>query len=53
MGNREAFAWGKNGARSQTRHGNTSGTNGRMVKSRMTKLADYLRNLDHTVDEVQ
>ncbi|XP_009417210.2 putative E3 ubiquitin-protein ligase RING1a isoform X4 [Musa acuminata AAA Group] len=51
VGNREAFAWGKNGARSQTRHGNTSGTNGRKVKCRMTKLVDYLRNLDHTVDE--
>ncbi|RWW21944.1 hypothetical protein GW17_00013878 [Ensete ventricosum] len=53
VGNSEAFAWGKNGARSQTRYGNTSGTNGRMVKSRMTKLVDYLDNLDHTVDEVQ
>ncbi|URE35919.1 E3 ubiquitin-protein ligase [Musa troglodytarum] len=51
VGNREAFLWGKNGARSQTRHGNTSGTNGRMVKSRMTKLVDHLRNLDYTVDE--
>ncbi|RZR85195.1 hypothetical protein BHM03_00012148 [Ensete ventricosum] len=53
-GNREMLAWGKNGTRSQTRHGNTSGANGRLVKGgRMAKLVDYLRSLDDADDEVQ
>ncbi|XP_008789756.1 putative E3 ubiquitin-protein ligase RING1a [Phoenix dactylifera] len=48
-GNREILAWGKNGTRSQTRHGNTSGSNGRLVKGgRMTKFAEHIRNLDET-----
>lgn len=53
-GNREMLAWGKNGARSQTRHGNSSGSNGRLAKGgRMAKLAEYLRNLDENDNEVQ
>ncbi|XP_064971744.1 putative E3 ubiquitin-protein ligase RING1a isoform X2 [Musa acuminata AAA Group] len=51
-GNRDMLAWGKNGTRSQTRHGNTSGANGRLVKGgRMAKLVDYLRSLDDADDE--
>ncbi|KAG1368369.1 putative E3 ubiquitin-protein ligase RING1a [Cocos nucifera] len=43
----EMLAWGKNGTRSQTRHGNTSGSNGRLVKfGRMAKFADHIRKLD-------
>ncbi|OAY84997.1 putative E3 ubiquitin-protein ligase RING1a [Ananas comosus] len=52
-GNREMLAWGKNGARSQTRHGNSSGSNGRLAKGgRMAKLAEYLRNLDENDNEL-
>ncbi|KAG0518661.1 hypothetical protein BDA96_09G195400 [Sorghum bicolor] len=43
----EMLAWGKNGTRSQTRHGNTSGSSGRMGKGgRVAKLVDQLRNAD-------
>lgn len=43
----EMLAWGKNGTRSQTRHGNASGSSGRMAKgSRVAKLVDQLRNAD-------
>ncbi|KAL5230470.1 hypothetical protein ABZP36_029246 [Zizania latifolia] len=43
----EMLAWGKNGTRSQTRHGNAGGSSGRMAKGgRVTKLVDYLRNTD-------
>ncbi|XP_073009769.1 putative E3 ubiquitin-protein ligase RING1a isoform X1 [Typha latifolia] len=52
VGNREMLAWGKNGTRSQTRHGNASGSNNRMVKgSRIAKLVDYLRSLYETDSE--
>ncbi|XP_008776252.2 putative E3 ubiquitin-protein ligase RING1a [Phoenix dactylifera] len=45
----EMLAWGKNGTRSQTRHGNTSGSSGRLVRfGRMAKFADHIRNLDET-----
>ncbi|KAJ0966204.1 hypothetical protein J5N97_027342 [Dioscorea zingiberensis] len=46
------LAWGKNGARSQTRHGNASGSNGRFIKGgRMSKMVEFLRNLDEKDDE--
>ncbi|KAH7675539.1 Zinc finger RING/FYVE/PHD-type protein [Dioscorea alata] len=47
-GNGEMLAWGKNGARSQTRHGNNaSGSTGRFIKGgRMSKMVEFLRNLD-------
>lgn len=49
----EMLAWGKNGTRSQTRHGSTSGSNGRMIKGgHMTRLVDHLRNLNETDYEV-
>ncbi|WOL15171.1 E3 ubiquitin-protein ligase [Canna indica] len=51
-GSRDILSWGKNGARSQTRHGYMSGSSGRMVKGgRITKLGDYLRILDDNDDE--
>ncbi|NP_001344829.1 putative RING zinc finger domain superfamily protein isoform 2 [Zea mays] len=44
----EMLAWGKNGARSQNRHGSV-GSNGRTGRSgRIAKLVDYL----HTADEM-
>ncbi|AQK94574.1 Putative E3 ubiquitin-protein ligase RING1a [Zea mays] len=43
----EMLAWGKNGTRSQTRHGNSSGSSGRMGRSgRVAKLVDQFRNAD-------
>ncbi|KAF6990852.1 hypothetical protein CFC21_008002 [Triticum aestivum] len=43
----EMLAWGKNGTRSQTRHGSAGGSSGRMVKGgRVAKLVDHLRNAD-------
>ncbi|XP_062223684.1 putative E3 ubiquitin-protein ligase RING1a isoform X1 [Phragmites australis] len=43
----EMLAWGKNGTRSQTRHGSAAGSNGRMAKGgRIGKLVDHLRTTD-------
>ncbi|GJM92868.1 hypothetical protein PR202_ga09374 [Eleusine coracana subsp. coracana] len=43
----EMLAWGKNGARSQTRYGSGAGSNGRMTRGgRIPKLLDHLRNTD-------
>ncbi|XP_062207129.1 putative E3 ubiquitin-protein ligase RING1a isoform X2 [Phragmites australis] len=43
----EMLAWGKNGTRSQTRHGSSAGSNGRMAKGgRIAKLVDHLRTTD-------
>ncbi|TVU46432.1 hypothetical protein EJB05_05969 [Eragrostis curvula] len=45
-------AWGKNGTRSQSRHGNSGGSSGRMVKGgRMIKLVECLRNSDDNDSE--
>uniref|UniRef100_A0A0D9V6R1 RING-type domain-containing protein n=1 Tax=Leersia perrieri TaxID=77586 RepID=A0A0D9V6R1_9ORYZ len=44
----EMLAWGKNGTRSQTRHGSIGGSNGRMAKGgRVAKLVDHLRTTDN------
>lgn len=52
-GNRE-LAWGKGGTRSQTRHGNNSGSNGRFLKAaRLAKLMEYLRNIDENEDKYE
>ncbi|KAM0833738.1 hypothetical protein ACQ4PT_064082 [Festuca glaucescens] len=43
----EMLAWGKNGTRSQTRHGNVGGLNGRLGKGgRVAKLVEHLRTTD-------
>ncbi|KAF0918920.1 hypothetical protein E2562_027471 [Oryza meyeriana var. granulata] len=43
----EMLAWGKNGTRSQTRHGSVVGSNGRTAKGgRVAKLVDHLRTTD-------
>ncbi|MQM09879.1 hypothetical protein Taro_042759 [Colocasia esculenta] len=53
VGNREVLVWGKNGARSQTRHGSSGGSVGKNAKgSRITRLVEYLRNLDENDNEV-
>lgn len=52
-GTREILAWGKGGTRSQNRHGSAGGSNGRFVKGgRMSKMVEFLRNLDEKDDEV-
>lgn len=52
VGGRDVLVWGKGGVRSQTRHGGGSGSNGKNVKgNRITKLVDYLRNLDENDSE--
>jgi E3 ubiquitin-protein ligase RNF1/2 len=48
----EMLAWGKNGTRSQNRHGSAS-SNGRIGRSgRIAKLVDHLRNVDEMDKEV-
>lgn len=52
--NSEILAWGRGGARSHTRHGNSSGCNSKSSRNtRLSKLVDYLRNLDENSDEVK
>lgn len=41
----ERLAWGRGGARSHTRHGSWSSRN-----IRLSKLVDYLRNLEESID---
>ncbi|XP_066315184.1 putative E3 ubiquitin-protein ligase RING1a isoform X1 [Miscanthus floridulus] len=49
----EMLAWGKNGTRSQNRHG-SAGSNGRIGRSaRIAKLVDHLRNADEMDKEFQ
>ncbi|KAJ3696071.1 hypothetical protein LUZ60_001448 [Juncus effusus] len=46
-GNMEVLSWGKNGARSQTRHGASGSLAGRLAKgSRVAKLIEHLRSFD-------
>lgn len=53
VGNSEILAWGKGGMRSHTRYGSVSGGNGKNARSsRLSKLVDYLRNLDQNDDEL-
>ena len=50
----EMLAWGKNGTRSQTRHGSAGGSSARMVKGgRVAKLVDHLRNADEFDSKVK
>ncbi|KAF8391321.1 hypothetical protein HHK36_023625 [Tetracentron sinense] len=52
VGNPEVLVWGKGGVRSHTRYGSASGGGGRNARSsRLTKLVDYLRNLEGNDDE--
>ncbi|XP_010272387.1 PREDICTED: putative E3 ubiquitin-protein ligase RING1a [Nelumbo nucifera] len=52
VGNPEVLAWGKGGVRSHTRYGSISGSNGKNARSRLSRLVDYLRNLDENGDEL-
>ncbi|XP_021894278.1 putative E3 ubiquitin-protein ligase RING1a isoform X2 [Carica papaya] len=49
----ETLAWGRGGARSHTRHGNSSGCNNKNSRStRLNKLVEYLRSLEENNDEL-
>lgn len=48
----EMLAWGKNGTRSQTRHGSAAGSNGRTRGGRIPRLVDHLRGTDELAKEV-
>ncbi|KAJ0052365.1 hypothetical protein Pint_02296 [Pistacia integerrima] len=51
--NPEMLAWGRGGARSNTRHGNASGCNNKSLRSaRLNKLVEYLRGLHENNDEL-
>ncbi|XP_065873744.1 putative E3 ubiquitin-protein ligase RING1a [Euphorbia lathyris] len=51
--NTEMLAWGRGGARSHTRHGNSSACNNKNSRStRLSKLVEYLRSLDEKNDEI-
>ncbi|KAJ4763802.1 E3 ubiquitin-protein ligase [Rhynchospora pubera] len=52
-GNMEVLSWGKNGTRSQNRHGATSSLAGRLVKGgRVARMVEHLRSLDENNNEV-
>lgn len=49
----EMLAWGRGGARSNTRHGNASSCNSKSSRiTRLSKLVDYLHSLKENNDEV-
>ncbi|XP_044503165.1 putative E3 ubiquitin-protein ligase RING1a isoform X2 [Mangifera indica] len=51
--NLEMLAWGRGGARSNTRHGNASVCNNKSLRSaRLNKLVEYLRGLHENDDEL-
>uniref|UniRef100_A0A803QJH8 E3 ubiquitin-protein ligase RING1a n=1 Tax=Cannabis sativa TaxID=3483 RepID=A0A803QJH8_CANSA len=51
--NSEMLAWGRGGARSNTRHGNAGGCNNKSSRNtRLTKLVDYLHSLEENSDEL-
>ncbi|KAJ4837553.1 hypothetical protein Tsubulata_046929 [Turnera subulata] len=53
VGPSERLAWGKGGMRSHTRHGSANSTNGKSSRnSRVSKLVDYLRNLEENDNEM-
>ncbi|CAA7394319.1 unnamed protein product [Spirodela intermedia] len=52
VGSREVLVWGKNGVRSQTRHGGSGGSSGKSARGdRISKLVEYLHSLDEQDDE--
>ena len=50
--NPEMLAWGRGGARSHTRHGNSGGGSSKSSRARLNKLVEYLRSLEENDDEV-
>ncbi|MED6123550.1 hypothetical protein PIB30_050179, partial [Stylosanthes scabra] len=47
------LTWGRGGFRSHTRHGSGGGSNSKISRSsRVSKMVDFLRNLDENTDEL-
>uniref|UniRef100_A0A2P2KC92 Putative E3 ubiquitin-protein ligase RING1a n=2 Tax=Rhizophora mucronata TaxID=61149 RepID=A0A2P2KC92_RHIMU len=53
VGPSERLAWGKGGIRSHTRYGSANAGNGKNARNnRLSKFADYLRNLEENDEEL-
>ncbi|XVF66800.1 hypothetical protein PTKIN_Ptkin10aG0067000 [Pterospermum kingtungense] len=50
--NAEMLAWGRGGARSHTRHGNSGGGSSKSSRARLNRLVEYLRSLEENDDEL-
>ncbi|KAK8537215.1 hypothetical protein V6N12_043388 [Hibiscus sabdariffa] len=52
--NPDLLAWGRGGARSHTRHGNSGGGSGsgKSSRARLNRLVEYLRSLEENNDEL-
>lgn len=48
----EMLAWGRGGARSHTRHGNSGGGSSKSSRARLNRLVEYLRSLEENDDEL-
>ncbi|KAB2052836.1 hypothetical protein ES319_A12G148200v1 [Gossypium barbadense] len=49
--NPDMLAWGRGGARSHTRHGNSSSGSSKSSRARLNRLVEYLRSLEENKDE--
>ncbi|XP_012438175.1 putative E3 ubiquitin-protein ligase RING1a isoform X1 [Gossypium raimondii] len=50
--NPDMLAWGRGGARSHTRHGNSSSGSSKSSRARLNRLVEYLRSLEENDDEL-
>ncbi|MBA0834498.1 hypothetical protein Goarm_006848, partial [Gossypium armourianum] len=50
--NPDMLAWGRGGARSHTRHGNSSSGSSKSSRARLNRLVEYLRSLEENEDEL-
>ncbi|XVE49963.1 hypothetical protein DITRI_Ditri01bG0123700 [Diplodiscus trichospermus] len=50
--NADMLAWGKGGARSHTRHGNSGSGSSKSSHARLNRLLEYLRSLEENDDEL-
>ncbi|KAK8657295.1 hypothetical protein V6N13_035545 [Hibiscus sabdariffa] len=50
--NPDLLAWGRGGARSHTRHGNSGGGSDKSSRARLNRLVEYLRSLEENNDEL-
>ncbi|KAB2052832.1 hypothetical protein ES319_A12G148200v1 [Gossypium barbadense] len=50
--NPDMLAWGRGGARSHTRHGNSSSGSSKSSRARLNRLVEYLRSLEENKDEL-
>ncbi|XWS54157.1 hypothetical protein CRYUN_Cryun10bG0065200 [Craigia yunnanensis] len=50
--NPDMLAWGRGGARSHTRHGNSCGGSSKSSRARLNRLVEYFRSLEENDDEL-